>query len=128
MVIAGGSEALIFPGSMVAHGTATRIGDAVECEALASVWGAELQSPRVSSTQALHGHLLGSAGALEAAITVMTLHERRLPPNSHCTASDPTCSVPLVPDGGIEVAALNAAIGSSFAFGGTNSTLLFTRV
>jgi 3-oxoacyl-[acyl-carrier-protein] synthase II len=110
-----------------AHGTATRIGDAVECEALASVWGSQLQDLRVSSTKALHGHLLGGAGALEAVITVLALHERRLPPNSHSTVPDPACAVPLVPASGIEAATLNAAISSSFAFGGTNSVLLFSR-
>jgi 3-oxoacyl-[acyl-carrier-protein] synthase II len=114
-------------GYVNAHGTATRIGDAVECEALASVWGPELQRLHVSSTKALHGHLLGGAGALEALITVLALHERRLPPNSHCSAQDPACAVPLVPTGGIKVPGLRAAISSSFAFGGTNSALLFTR-
>ena len=83
--------------------------------------------PMLSSTKALHGHLLGGAGALEAVITALALNERRLPPNSHCTAPDPACAVPLVPAGGIEIAALRAAISSSFAFGGTNSALLFTR-
>ena len=110
-----------------AHGTATRVGDVVECEALACVWGADLQSLRVSSTKALHGHLLGGAGALEAVITVLALQERRAPPNSHCKQQDPACAVVLVPDGGAEIGGPGAAISSSFAFGGTNSALLFTR-
>jgi 3-oxoacyl-[acyl-carrier-protein] synthase II len=112
-------------GYVNAHGTATRIGDVVECEALAAVWGADLQSLRVSSTKALHGHLLGGAGALEAVITVMALQERRVPPNAHCTQPDPACAVPLVLGGGLDMPALNAAISSTFAFGGTNSALLF---
>jgi 3-oxoacyl-[acyl-carrier-protein] synthase II len=115
-------------GYVNAHGTATRIGDAVECEALARVWGADLQSVRVSSTKALHGHLLGGAGALEAVITVMTLHERRAPPNAHCTQPDPACAVPLVLGGGCELPLLKAALSNSFAFGGTNSVLLFAGV
>jgi 3-oxoacyl-[acyl-carrier-protein] synthase II len=114
-------------GYVNAHGTATRIGDVVECEALASVWGAALKDLRVSSTKALHGHLLGGAGALEAVITVLALHERRVPPNAHCTMPDSACAVPLVPDGGADIGSLSAAISSSFAFGGTNSALLFTR-
>lgn len=114
-------------GYVNAHGTATRIGDAVECEALAAVWGADLRDLRVSSTKALHGHLLGGAGALEAAITVLALSEHRLPPNAHCTMQDPACAVPLVPDGGADLVMGRAAISSSFAFGGTNSALLFTR-
>ncbi len=114
-------------GYVNAHGTATRIGDAVECQALATVWGSDLQRLRVSSTKALHGHLLGGAGALEAVITVLALHERRVPPNAHCAQQDPACAVPLVPPGGLSMDGLTAAISSSFAFGGTNSVLLFMR-
>ncbi|MES2532637.1 MAG: beta-ketoacyl-[acyl-carrier-protein] synthase family protein [Pseudomonadota bacterium] len=110
-----------------AHGTATRIGDAVERDALATVWGDALDSLHVSSTKALHGHLLGAAGALEALITVLALHRRQLPPNAHCGSADPACALNLVPDGGIDAPHLKAAISSSFAFGGTNSVLLFQR-
>lgn len=115
-------------GYVNAHGTATRVGDMVECEALASVWGADLQALRVSSTKALHGHLLGGAGALEAVITVLALQARRAPPNAHCEQQDPACAVVLVPDGGAEIRGPGAAMSSSFAFGGTNSVLLFTSV
>ena len=110
-----------------AHGTATRIGDAVEFEALATVWGGELDRLRVSSTKALHGHLLGAAGALEAVITVMALQRRHLPPNAHCDVPDPACRLNLVRELGATAPQLEAAISSSFAFGGTNSVLLFTR-
>ena len=114
-------------GYVNAHGTATRVGDVVECEALALVWGADLQALHVSSTKALHGHLLGGAGALEAVITVLALQERRAPPNSHCEQQDPACAVALVPNGGADIGGPGAAISNSFAFGGTNSVLLFTR-
>ncbi len=110
-----------------AHGTATRIGDAVEREALALVWGDALDDLRVSSTKALHGHLLGAAGALEAVITVLALRERRLPPNAHCMEADPACALALVPAGGLAAPQLEAAVSNSFAFGGTNSSLVFRR-
>lgn len=110
-----------------AHGTATRIGDVVERDALALVWGEQLDGLRVSSTKALHGHLLGAAGALEAVITVMALRERQLPPNAHGTSPDPACALNLVREADAQAPALEAAISSSFAFGGTNSALLFTR-
>jgi 3-oxoacyl-[acyl-carrier-protein] synthase II len=110
-----------------AHGTATRIGDVVEWESLASVWGDALEPLRVSSTKALHGHLLGGAGALEAVITVLALHERRLPPNAHVGSVDPACRLNLVLEADAQAPALNAAISNSFAFGGTNSVLLFVR-
>lgn len=110
-----------------AHGTATKIGDVIEAEALRGVWGEAADALRVSSTKALHGHLLGGAGALEAVITVLALHHRQLPPNAHCDSPDPALGLNLVPAKGAEAPQLQAAISSSFAFGGTNATLLFTR-
>ena len=110
-----------------AHGTATRIGDVVERNALAAVWGDDLDRLRVSSTKALHGHLLGSAGALEALITVLALEQRLLPPNAHCAAMDPECRLDLVRETGATAPALEHAISNSFAFGGTNCVLLFSR-
>lgn len=110
-----------------AHGTATRIGDVVERNALADVWGDDLDTLRVSSTKALHGHMLGAAGALEALITVLALHNRQLPPNANCGEIDPACSLDLVTQDNTDAPALEAAISNSFAFGGTNSVLLFRR-
>jgi len=111
-----------------AHGTATRIGDPVEREALAQVWGPALDGLRVSSTKALHGHLLGAAGALEAVITVLSLRERQLPPNMHGAGGiDPACQLDLVRLGDSAAPRLDAALSSSFAFGGTNAALVFRR-
>jgi 3-oxoacyl-[acyl-carrier-protein] synthase II len=110
-----------------AHGTATKIGDIVESEALAMVWGDALPGLRVSSTKSLHGHLLGAAGALEAVITILALQRRELPPNANCREPDPDCPLNLVLAPGEASPALEAAVTNSFAFGGTNSTLLFRR-
>jgi 3-oxoacyl-[acyl-carrier-protein] synthase II len=110
-----------------AHGTATRIGDVVESEALAEVWGNDLGSLYVSSTKALHGHLMGAAGALEAVITVLALRGRQLPPNAHCREMDPACRLALVPQSGVAAPQLEVAISNSFAFGGTNVVLVFGR-
>ncbi|MBX3625938.1 MAG: beta-ketoacyl-[acyl-carrier-protein] synthase family protein [Rhizobacter sp.] len=110
-----------------AHGTATRIGDPIECEALAQVWGSDLDRLRVSSTKGLHGHLLGAAGALEAMLTVLALHQRQLPPNANLTEADPACTLNLVAENGLAAPQLEAAISSSFAFGGSNAVLLFQR-
>jgi 3-oxoacyl-[acyl-carrier-protein] synthase II len=110
-----------------AHGTATRIGDVVERNALADVWGDHLDALRVSSTKALHGHMLGAAGAIEALVTVLALHQRQLPPNANCREIDPDCSLNLVTPNESAAPLLEAAISNSFAFGGTNSVLLFRR-
>jgi len=110
-----------------AHGTATRIGDVIERDALAEVWGKDLDHLSVSSTKALHGHLLGAGGALEAAITVLALHHRQLPPNANCTEIDPACRMNLVTRTGVAAPQLEVALSNSFAFGGTNAVLVFQR-
>ena len=110
-----------------AHGTATKVGDVIESDALCGVWGDGAERLLVSSTKALHGHLLGATGALEAAVTVLALHHRQVPPNAHCDQVDPACRLNLVLGAGQAVPGLQAAISNSFAFGGTNSVLLFKR-
>jgi 3-oxoacyl-[acyl-carrier-protein] synthase II len=110
-----------------AHGTATKSGDAVERAALAEVWGDDLMQLKVSSTKALHGHLLGAAGALEAVITVMALQRRKLPPQANADTVDPECPLYLVGPDHTVAPTLSAAISNSFAFGGTNAVLLFSR-
>jgi len=111
-----------------AHGTATVAGDPVECEALRAVWGADAARLRVSSTKAAHGHLLGAGGALEAALTVMALRQGLVPATLGVSALDERCgglghvlgAAQRAPD-------LRHAISNSFAFGGTNAALVFSR-
>ncbi|HTP73602.1 MAG TPA: beta-ketoacyl-[acyl-carrier-protein] synthase family protein [Burkholderiaceae bacterium] len=110
-----------------AHGTATRVGDVVECDALRHVWGPDVARLRVSSTKSMHGHLLGAAGALEAVITVLALQRGQVPPTASCHDLDPQCDVPVVRGQGIDAPSLDAAISNSFAFGGTNVVLAFKR-
>jgi 3-oxoacyl-[acyl-carrier-protein] synthase II len=110
-----------------AHGTATQIGDVVECDALREVWDKAVERLRVSSTKALHGHLLGAAGALEAVVTILALRRQQLPPNAHCEAPDAQCGVHLVLQTQQAADGVNAALSSSFAFGGTNAVLVFKR-
>lgn len=110
-----------------AHGTATLAGDVVECEALRTVWGDGIADLAVSSTKSMHGHLLGGAGALEAAITVLALHRQALPPNMHCSRQDEACAIRLAQTPG-QSARFHAAISNSFAFGGSNVVLAFRRI
>ncbi len=111
-----------------AHGTATHVGDVVECEALRQVWGDAAASLRVSSTKAAHGHLLGAAGALEALWTVLALERGEIPPTQGVTALDPRCEgLGHVLGAGEHAPQLRHAASNSFAFGGTNATLIFSR-
>jgi 3-oxoacyl-[acyl-carrier-protein] synthase II len=129
MMLKNSGLALSDIGYCNAHGTATKIGDPVECQALQTVWGDACADLAVSSTKAVHGHLLGAAGALEAAITVLALNKQALPPSMHCTDQDAACTIRLVQsDKTTPSKRLNAAITNSFAFGGTNVVLAFKTV
>ena len=111
-----------------AHGTATVAGDPVECEALREVWGEHAAALRVSSTKAAHGHLLGAGGALEAALTVMALQSGVVPATLGVTSIDARCAgLAHVLGEGQRAPGLAHAISNSFAFGGTNVALVFSR-
>ena len=109
-----------------AHGTATKVGDGVECAALNAIWGEGTPGLRVSSTKSVHGHLLGATGALEALLTTLALHQRRVPPTANSEQLDDECAVNHVREG-VDAPDLCAAISNSFAFGGTNATLVLRR-
>ena len=111
-----------------AHGTATIAGDPVECEALREVWGEHARALRISSTKAAHGHLLGAGGALEGALTVMALQSGVVPPTLGITSIDARCAgLAHVLGEGQRAPGLAHAISNSFAFGGTNVALVFSR-
>ena len=111
-----------------AHGTGTSAGDPVECEALREVWGEYAPKLRVSSTKAAHGHLLGAGGALEAALLVLALQKGVVPPTLGVTTIDARCAgLSHVLGEGQHAPDLRHAISNSFAFGGTNVALVFSR-
>jgi 3-oxoacyl-[acyl-carrier-protein] synthase II len=110
-----------------AHGTATRVGDVVECAALRAVWQDRIESLAVSSTKSMHGHLLGAAGALEALITILAIERGEAPPTISTRRPDAACDVPIIRGAGQRINGLEAAISNSFAFGGTNVVLAFRR-
>lgn len=115
-------------GYVNAHGTATSVGDRVEIRAMREVFGAHADRLAVSSTKSMHGHLVGAAGALELAITLLGLAEGRVPPTANLTDPDPECDLDCVPLRGREVPDLEYALSNSFAFGGANVALLVRRV
>jgi 3-oxoacyl-[acyl-carrier-protein] synthase II len=111
-----------------AHGTATVTGDPVECEALRQVWGDQANALLVSSTKAAHGHLLGASGALEAAWTVLAVQTGEVPPTQGVRAIDSMCKgLAHVLGEGARQPTLRHAASNSFAFGGTNAILIFSR-
>jgi 3-oxoacyl-[acyl-carrier-protein] synthase II len=109
-------------GYLNAHGTATVPGDAAEAESIAAVFGAH--GVPVSSTKAIHGHLLGAGGAIELLAALRALASGRLPPTAHTSAADPAFAIDLVVGAARARADLRHAMSNSFAFGGTNAVLI----
>lgn len=111
-----------------AHGTGTVAGDRAECAALRQVWGDAAPELALSSTKAAHGHLLGAAGALEALWTIQALYTGDIPPTYGAADLDAQCAgFSHVFRSGIRRPDLRHAISNSFAFGGTNATLVFSK-
>jgi 3-oxoacyl-[acyl-carrier-protein] synthase II len=110
-------------GYVNAHGTGTQANDAVETAAIKQVFGEDTRIP-VSSTKALHGHLLGAAGALEFAIAVLAMKKGMLPPTAHLAQPDAACDLDFVPNLARRAPGLRAVMSNSFAFGGTNAVLV----
>lgn len=109
-----------------AHGTATELNDVLETEALRRVFGPAATRLRISSTKAAHGHTMGAAGALEAAITLLALEQRQAPPTLHLQDADPRCDLDYTP---LQARPFTgrAAMTNSFAFGGHYVSLVFER-
>ncbi|MBY6205821.1 beta-ketoacyl-ACP synthase II [Halomonas denitrificans] len=111
-----------------AHGTSTPLGDKAELQAVRRTFGDDLASVMVSSTKSMTGHLLGAAGGVEAIFSVLALYHGVVPPTINLDSPDDEFEgVDLVPHTARE-ADLRVAISNSFGFGGTNGTVLFSRL
>ena len=110
-----------------AHGTSTPLGDIAETQAIKSVFGAHAGDLAVSSTKSTTGHLLGAAGAIEAVFSVMSVVDQVAPPTINLDTPDPQCDLDYVP-GEARSMKIESALSNSFGFGGTNGSLLFSRL
>ncbi len=110
-----------------AHGTSTPLGDVAETVAIKRAFGDHAKKLAVSSTKSMTGHLLGAAGGFEAVVCALALHHQVAPPTANLFEQDPACDLDYVPNHAREMP-MRAAISNSFGFGGTNGTLVFTRV
>jgi 3-oxoacyl-[acyl-carrier-protein] synthase II len=106
-----------------AHGTATLIGDVVETAALKRVFGNQARRVAISSTKAVHGHLMGATGAVELVATLGALERGVIPPTAHLDTPDPACDLDYVPNEA-RPAHIGGAMSNSFAFGGMNAVLI----
>jgi 3-oxoacyl-[acyl-carrier-protein] synthase II len=107
-----------------AHGTSTQFNDAIETKAIKSLFGSAVDGLCVSSTKGCTGHLLGAAGAIEAAYTALAIERSQIPPTANYETPDPDCDLDYVP-GKARSQTVRAALSNSFGFGGTNVSLAF---
>jgi 3-oxoacyl-[acyl-carrier-protein] synthase II len=110
-----------------AHGTSTPLNDKFETIALKKVFGSHVYKVRISSTKSMTGHLLGAAGALEAAICVMSIRDGAVPPTINLNDPDPECDLDYTPNVAYHGPVVTA-MSNSLGFGGHNSSLIFQSV
>ncbi len=107
-----------------AHGTGTQVNDVTETRAIKALFGAHAARLPISATKAIHGHLLGAAGALEAVLALLALQYQVALPTMHLQHSDAECDLDYVPNQAREGVAARTVMSNSFAFGGTNAVLV----
>ncbi|TDI68050.1 MAG: beta-ketoacyl-[acyl-carrier-protein] synthase II [Alphaproteobacteria bacterium] len=109
-----------------AHGTSTPLGDEIELNSVKRLFGDHANNLSMSSTKSAIGHLLGAAGAVEAAFSVLALYNGVIPPTLNLDNPSEGCDIDLVPFDAKE-RKLKNVLSNSFGFGGTNASLIFTQ-
>jgi 3-oxoacyl-(acyl-carrier-protein) synthase len=115
-------------GYLNAHGTATDAGDVTETQSIKDAFGAYAHQLAISSTKAVHGHMIGAGGAVEFALSVMALDSGKIPPTANLDNPGDGCDLDYVPWTARLAPALQAVMSNSFAFGGTNVSLIARKV
>jgi len=110
-----------------AHGTGTQANDRTETAAIRAVFGKRADRIPVSATKAMHGHLLGAAGALECVLSLLALQYRVAFPTVHLQIPDPECDLDCVSNRAREGFDAQVMLSNSFAFGGTNAVLVLRQ-
>jgi beta-ketoacyl-acyl-carrier-protein synthase II len=113
-------------GYINAHGTSTPLGDLAETKAIRDVFGDHAYKLAVSSTKSMMGHTFGAAGAIEAMMCVLALHEGVLPPTINYRHPDPDCDLDYVPNEARE-AQVDVALSNAMGLGGHNGCVLLRR-
>ena len=130
MMQAALSRAEVEPGRVGyinAHGTSTPLGDAAETKAIKDVFGDHAYSIAVSSTKSVMGHCFGAAGAIEAMMCVLAVHEGVLPPTVNYRNPDPECDLDYVPNEA-RATEIDVALSNAMGLGGHNACVLIGRI
>ncbi len=109
-----------------AHGTSTPTGDLCETQGIKNTFGAHASKLMVSSSKSMTGHLLGAAGGIEAAFSVLAVHNGIIPPTMNLENPSEGCDLDYVPNTAREVN-IDVAISNSFGFGGTNASVIVRK-
>jgi 3-oxoacyl-[acyl-carrier-protein] synthase II len=110
-----------------AHGTGTQANDRTETAAIRAIFGPRADRIPISATKAMHGHLLGAAGALECVLSLLAMQHEVALPTMHLQLPDPDCDLDYVPNAAREGVVAQVVMSNSFAFGGTNAVLVLGR-
>ena len=111
-----------------AHGTSTPVGDVQEIEAIKEVFSSKGYLPKITSTKSLTGHSLGATGVHEAIYTLIMMNDNFISGSSNIENPDPVIENIDIPRETIENININTALSNSFGFGGTNATLIFSKI
>jgi 3-oxoacyl-[acyl-carrier-protein] synthase II len=109
-----------------AHGTSTQLNDSTETQAIKTCFGEHAYKLPVSSTKSMLGHTFGAAGAVEAAISILSIVHGIIPPTINLEHPDPACDLDYVPNQARR-SEVRVALSNSMGFGGHNSCLAFKR-
>ncbi len=110
-----------------AHGTSTPAGDLAESRAVEAVMGAAANKVAVSSTKSMIGHLLGAAGAVEAVFCILAMRDQVAPPTINLDNPQEGCNLDYVPNEARQMK-IEHTLSNSFGFGGTNGSLIFSKI
>ena len=114
-------------GYINAHGTSTPLGDLAETRAIKEVFGDHAYELAVSSTKSVTGHCFGGAGAIEAMMCVLAIHDGVIPPTMNYEHPDPECDLDYVPNEARRTQ-VEVALSNAMGLGGHNGCVLFGRV
>ena len=108
-----------------AHATST-MADAIETQAMKTVFGEAAYRIPISATKSMTGHLLGAAGGVEAIFSILSIRDGIIPPTINLDNPDPACDLDYTPNQARKLD-VNVALSNSFGFGGTNATVIFRK-
>ncbi len=110
-----------------AHGTSTLAGDQAETDATKMALGGHAYKVVISSTKSMTGHLLGAAGGIEAIFSALAIQNQVAPPTINIINQDPACDLDYAANEAREIK-INYALSNSFGFGGTNGSIVLSKI